>query len=166
MSRDHRLRQALRHRLPVALHEDEGDHRLQQDHRRDDDDQRARIEPLRHVARDEPPVPVPVLGQRDADRQFREAVECRPIGNPRPRAAHRLGEPCRCEGSRQPPGKRWSFMARIGSRHAVLSCCRRHRCVASDTGHSIPRSADTQYRARSAARPGSTDRARSCGAAG
>ena len=34
-------RQPLRHRVPVALHEHEGDDRLQQDHRRDDDEQRA-----------------------------------------------------------------------------------------------------------------------------
>ncbi len=40
--------QAARHELPVPLHEDIGDDRLQQDHRRDDDDQRARVEPLRH----------------------------------------------------------------------------------------------------------------------
>ena len=43
-------RQPLRHRVPVPLHEHERDHRLQDHHRRDDDQQRARIEPLRHAA--------------------------------------------------------------------------------------------------------------------
>ena len=40
--------QAARHELPVPLHEHIGDDRLQQDDRRDDDDQRARVESLRH----------------------------------------------------------------------------------------------------------------------
>ena len=39
----------MRHRLPVALEEHEGQHRLQQHHGRDDDDERARIEALRHA---------------------------------------------------------------------------------------------------------------------
>ena len=84
---DHRLRQALRHRLPMALHEDEGDDRLQQDHRRDDDDQRARVEPLRHVARDQPPEAVPVLGERDVDRQLARSARTPP--NRRSTAASR-----------------------------------------------------------------------------
>ena len=42
--------QALRHELPMPLHEDIGDDRLQQDDRRDDDDQRAGVEALRHQA--------------------------------------------------------------------------------------------------------------------
>ena len=48
----HRRRQPPRHRVPVPLHEHEGDDRLQDHHRRDDDDQRAGVEPLRQQALD------------------------------------------------------------------------------------------------------------------
>ena len=44
----HRRRQPLRDRVPVPLHEHEGDHRLQHHHRHDDDQQRPRVEALRH----------------------------------------------------------------------------------------------------------------------
>jgi hypothetical protein len=45
----------LGHGLPVTLHEDEGDDRLEQQHRRDDDDERAGIKPLRHPLPDKAP---------------------------------------------------------------------------------------------------------------
>ena len=124
MSRDRRLRQALRHRLPVALHEDEGDDRLQQDHRRDDDDQRAGVEPLRHVARDEPPEPVPVLASATLTGSCANARR-RPVGDPRPRAAHRLVNRAGEARVSRPPAS-----ACLGSCRKPPSSFlrRRHRC--------------------------------------
>ena len=56
---DHGLGQPRRHLLPVLLHEDEGDQRLEQHDRGDDDDQRAGEQALRHqvaqAAREAPP---------------------------------------------------------------------------------------------------------------
>jgi hypothetical protein len=46
----HRGRQAARHRVPVPLHEHEGDDRLQDHHRHDHDEKRAGIEAGRHPA--------------------------------------------------------------------------------------------------------------------
>ena len=43
------------HQLPVPLHEGVGDHRLEQHHRGDDDDERAGVEPLRQPVADEAP---------------------------------------------------------------------------------------------------------------
>ncbi len=56
--------QFLRHQVPVPLHEHEGDDRLQDHHRRDDDQQRAGIEARRHDALGEEPDAVP--GDADA----------------------------------------------------------------------------------------------------
>ena len=60
----HGGRQAPRHRVPVPLHEHEGDHRLQDHHRHDHDQQRARIEAGRHPALER--VAHPAIGGRDA----------------------------------------------------------------------------------------------------
>ena len=61
---DHAGGQFLRHQVPVPLHEHEGDDRLQDDHRRDDDQQRAGIEPRGHDPLADTSEPVP--GQADA----------------------------------------------------------------------------------------------------
>ena len=59
---DHRGRQVPRHHVPVPLHEHKGDDRLQDDHRRHDDQQRAGIKPLRHDVLEPASQPVPRLG--------------------------------------------------------------------------------------------------------
>ncbi len=51
---DHGGRQLRRHQLPVALHEDEGDQRLEQHHRSDDDDEGAGEQALGQDAADRP----------------------------------------------------------------------------------------------------------------
>ena len=67
----HRRGEAPRHRVPVPLHENEGDHRLQDHHRGDDDEQRAGIE---------------ALGQHALDPAGRCAPSRRPAGLPRVRS--------------------------------------------------------------------------------
>ena len=70
-------RQALRDELPVAFHEDIGDDRLQQHDRRDDDDEGARVEPLRQdrgdraadLAEDRPQPPAGRAGERARGHQ-------------------------------------------------------------------------------------------------
>ncbi len=52
-----RRRKPVGDELPVALHEDVGQHALQDDHRRDDDQRRAGIEPLGQDLDDSPPEP-------------------------------------------------------------------------------------------------------------
>src|SRR5690606_34697907 len=54
-----RLRETQGDGLPMALQEHESHDRLQQDHGRYDDDERTGIEPLGHVARDQPPEVAP-----------------------------------------------------------------------------------------------------------
>jgi hypothetical protein len=52
-------RQALGDRVPMSFHEHEGDDGLQDHHWRDDDEQRARIKPLRQDAVEPVAEPVP-----------------------------------------------------------------------------------------------------------
>ena len=69
-------RQAERDRLPMAFHEEIGDHRLQDHHRQDDDQQRACVEPFGHETRD-PAGEIAPAGQhalqRDAMREVQAA---------------------------------------------------------------------------------------------
>ena len=58
----HAGRQPLGDDVPVPLHEHEGDHRLQDHHRHDDDEQRARVEALRHHAVEPAAEPPPAVG--------------------------------------------------------------------------------------------------------
>src|SRR5262245_2623647 len=53
--------QTLGDDVPVPLHEYEGDHRLQDHHGCDDDQQRAGIKPFRHAAVDPPTDPSPTV---------------------------------------------------------------------------------------------------------
>ena len=132
-------RKAHRHRLPVPLHEDEGDDRLEQDHRRDDDDQRARVEALGHVAGDTAGRALP-----ERDHAFAEA------------------------GRRLAPFAFPFRDVRTRHRHLPLVLdCRTGRGEAQRKAERpIRRSACSRCRARSAARSGWTGPSRSCGAGG
>ena len=59
----HAGRQPLGDDVPVPLHEHEGDHRLQDHHRQDDDEQRARVEALRHHAVEPAAEPPPAVAE-------------------------------------------------------------------------------------------------------
>jgi hypothetical protein len=60
----HGRRKAEGYSLPVAFHEHEGDHRLQKQHRRNDDYQRAGIKPLGKILGQQPTHTIPYRGQR------------------------------------------------------------------------------------------------------
>ena len=82
----HRRRQTERHQLPVTLHEEIGDGRLQHDHRHDDDEQRARVKPLRHIFGDAPREIAPGRARAfEIGRKIREAharrLTCRASGD-------------------------------------------------------------------------------------
>src|SRR5262249_30764316 len=59
---DHAGGKPLRDDIPVAFHEDESDYRLQDYHWRDDDEQRARVEALRHDAVEPATATTPAFG--------------------------------------------------------------------------------------------------------
>ena len=67
----HRRRQISGHQIPVPLHEQKGDHRLQHHHRHDDDQKRAGIEPLRHHRFEEASEADPNCRHRSDDRAHR-----------------------------------------------------------------------------------------------
>jgi hypothetical protein len=74
--------EAPRHQVPVPLHENEGDHRLQQHHRDDDDQERAGVQPGRHQALDEAAEAVPhvVDALPDRERAARRGSQMRKRG--------------------------------------------------------------------------------------
>ncbi len=91
-----RLREAPRHVLPVALHEHEGDHAFEHDDRRDDDDERAGVEALRHH-----------LGEQRSTKERCAALRCSAAGaDASVQGPERLACPVRCavEGSEQVHG--------------------------------------------------------------
>jgi hypothetical protein len=97
----HRRRQALGDGLPVAFHEDEGDDRLQQHHRGDDDDQRTGVEAARHrqgYAAEETP-------QEEADGAHENAHAAPPHALARPFNPV-FAEICRGHDARLPPASR------------------------------------------------------------
>ena len=72
----------------MPLHEDVGDDRLQEEDRRDDDDERAGVEPLRHDAPDVQRARRPKSWRRSRDEGGKRGVIARRAGGSR--AAHRL----------------------------------------------------------------------------
>ncbi len=135
----HGARQPARHRLPVPLHEDIGDDRLQDQDRQDDDQDRADVEAFRHAVAEREPQPIeaeppPMLGDRSP-----------PALHKRAQLAERLREAeTRADVADQGHGR---SIILPGAKPSLLE-------------------GDSQFRAPSADARDLRDRPRSCGAAG
>ena len=105
VARSTRAGEAPRHHLPVPLHEDVGDHRLQDQDRHHDDQDRARVEALRQAVRQrraEMRKPEPLRRAAPPSTSRRQAWPAKPLRQPKrvpmsPIRAMWRG-PCRCTG--------------------------------------------------------------------
>ena len=168
--------QPARHGLVVALHEDIGDDRLQDHHRRDDDDERAGIEALGHQPAEPAQGAVEHRHRMLQDGAGRAALPATlppfwPSPRRRPEGRHALGGAALGEAAwgRQPWGRPPWAAARIAAWASAWTSGWASPSRSPWT-HASPlsgrREGGSRRRARSADRPDWPGPSRSCGAGG